>query len=454
MSTTPETPMDKQTVGLLATYLLLATILTGYTIFSLWSAQPQAATGDVPQPSCDKATNPVLTNVYPESLYVGSTGDVLLLGCRFPATTQVKFNGTQHAALVVDSSHIRVGLSGADVAAAGTVVVTLSNGASDFGSGVLKILPTGVYWRSFGIGPWPISQEVQLLLLVLFTGAFGSCVYALKSLADYRGDHILYASWFTQYMIQPFEGAGTAFLLYLIVRGGFLAGAGGDVKAVNQFGMCAIAGLAGAFSDTAFLKLREVFQTLFKPQDDRGGKLVLKITTTSLPDGPVGTAYKQTLQTSGGKAPLKWSVNPPLPTPLTLDTTTGTISGTPTVALKANFTFTVTDSATPPASASADLTLEIKPGAAAPRITTTKLPDGVVNTAYPSTILQATGGTSPLKWSVTPALPATGPTLNAATGAITGTPTTALPKSKFTFTVTDSATPAASSSVDLTLEIK
>jgi len=37
--------------------------------------------------------------------------------------------------------------------------------------------------------------------------------------------------------------------------------------------MCAIAGLAAAFSDTAFLKLREVFQTLFKPQHDRGGKI-------------------------------------------------------------------------------------------------------------------------------------------------------------------------------------
>src|SRR5205085_1802026 len=153
----------------------------------------------------------------------------------------------------------------------------------------------------------------------------------------------LFESWFTFYSIQPFEGAGIAFLLYLLIRAGFLVGAGGDVKTVNQFGICAIAGLAGTFSDTAFLKLREVFQTLFKPQDDRGGKLGPKITTTSLPDGIVGTAYKQTLQGSGGTAPLKWSVSPALPAGLNLDSATGVISGSPTAASpKASHKITVT----------------------------------------------------------------------------------------------------------------
>ena len=304
----------------------------------------------------------MLTNLYPEWINVGSTvSDVLILGCGFTAATQVKFNGTQHASLFVDASHIRVGLTGADVAAPGAVVVTLSDGGADFGSGVLTIVPPALHWRFFRAGPWTISQEVQLLLLVLFTGAFGSCVYALKSLADYRGDDQLYETWFTYYLIQPFEGAGIAFLLYLVVRGGFLAGTSGDVKTVNQFVMCGIAGLAGAFSDTAFLKLREVFQTLFKPQDARGGKLTLAVTTTSLPDGVVGTPYKQTLQASGGSAPLKWSVTPNLPAGLTLNAATGIISGTPTAASpKTSYKFTVTDSATPVASSTADLTLEIK----------------------------------------------------------------------------------------------
>ncbi len=86
-------------------------------------------------------------------------------------------------------------------------------------------------------------------------------------------------------------------------------------------------------------------------------------------------------------------------------------------------------------------------------ITTTQLPDGAASTAYPSTTLLASGGTPPLTWSVKPELPAS-LKLGADSGTITGVPTTALPKTKFTFTVTDSASPAGSSSADFILQIK
>jgi hypothetical protein len=215
----------------------------------------------------------------------------------------------------------------------------------------------------FFVGGSRISLEVQLLLLVLFTGAFGSCVYALKSLADYRGDDKLYTSWFAYYIIQPFEGAGVAFLFYLLIRGGFLVGTTADVKTVNLFVVCAIAGLVGAFSDTALMKLREVFQGLFQPKDDRGGKLGMapKIKTTELPDGFANQAYSAKLEVTGGTAPFTWSVTPALPSALTLDTTTGAISGVPTaVSAKNTYKFTVKDRATPPQSSTEELTLEIK----------------------------------------------------------------------------------------------
>jgi beta-lactam-binding protein with PASTA domain len=87
-------------------------------------------------------------------------------------------------------------------------------------------------------------------------------------------------------------------------------------------------------------------------------------------------------------------------------------------------------------------------------IVTTTLPDGAANKPYPSTILQATGGTQPLKWSVAPDLPAD-LKLDAANGTISGTPKAVVAKTKFTFSVTDSATPATSSPpAVLTLEIK
>jgi hypothetical protein len=55
------------------------------------------------------------------------------------------------------------------------------------------------------------------------------------------------------------------------------------------------------------------------------------------------------------------------------------------------------------------------------RITTNKLLEGRRNQPYADT-LEASGGTIPYTWSVTPALPA-GLTLAPATGVISGTPT-------------------------------
>lgn len=445
--------MDKKRSWLLTAYLLIATVFTSYMVYSLWSARLGIIGGQNPGPKCSADAGPLLSNLYPDRVSVGSTlSDFLIIGCAFTSTTQVKFNGIQHAALFVDASHIRPALTSADVAAPGTVVVALSTGGADFGSAVLTIVPPEVDWHFLRVGRLTITLEAQLLLLVLFTGAFGSSIYALKSLADYEGDDKLYASWFTYYVIQPFEGAGVALLLYLVIRGGFLTGSSADLKAVNQFGVCAIAGLAGAFSDTAFLKLREVFLTLFKPKDDRGGKLTLEITTPILPDGTAGTSYKHSLQASRGTAPFIWSVTPALPAGLTLDASTGTVSGTPTAPTKSTYRFTVTDSATPSESCARDLTLEIKPAVSGLEIATTALPDGSSNTAY-SARLEATGGTAPLNWTVTPVLPA-GLTLDANTGSIRGTPTAAPQKTKLTFTVTDSAKPAASSTAELTLEIK
>jgi hypothetical protein len=97
------------------------------------------------------------------------------------------------------------------------------------------------------------------------------------------------------------------------------------------------------------------------------------IATSTLPDASVGTPYQQTLQASGGKAPLQWSVTPSLPQPLTLDKATGIISGTPAaLAPMTKYTFTVTDSAIPSASASVDISLEIEADLAGPAVS---LPD-------------------------------------------------------------------------------
>jgi uncharacterized repeat protein (TIGR01451 family) len=75
----------------------------------------------------------------------------------------------------------------------------------------------------------------------------------------------------------------------------------------------------------------------------------LSITTTSLPGGVVGSAYSQTLAATGGVTPYTWSVSSgSLPAGLSLDSSTGTISGTPTAVGTSTFSVTATDSGTQP----------------------------------------------------------------------------------------------------------
>ena len=91
------------------------------------------------------------------------------------------------------------------------------------------------------------------------------------------------------------------------------------------------------------------------------------ITTPSpLPSGMATVQYpQQVLSASGGNPPYTFSVPAnSLPAGLTLDASTGAITGTPTKAVSgpaANVAFTVKDSQTPPASATATGPITINP---------------------------------------------------------------------------------------------
>ena len=89
---------------------------------------------------------------------------------------------------------------------------------------------------------------------------------------------------------------------------------------------------------------------------------------------------------------------------------------------------------------------------AAPLVmTTTSMPTGTVRVAYSATLL-ATGGTTPYTWSVASGSLPGGLALNAASGAVTGTPTNT---GTFTFTawVSDAGSPQQFASNALSLTI-
>src|SRR5260370_61986 len=93
-----------------------------------------------------------------------------------------------------------------------------------------------------------------------------------------------------------------------------------------------------------------------------GGGTALKVGTTSLPNATQSVAYSQTLVASGGTSPYSWSVSSgTLPTGLSLSSS-GILSGTPTVAGAFPFTVAVKDSAR--ASSSSNLSINVVTAAA------------------------------------------------------------------------------------------
>lgn len=108
----------------------------------------------------------------------------------------------------------------------------------------------------------------------------------------------------------------------------------------------------------------------------------LVITTSVLPSGVVGAPYIGVqLQAIGGVPPYNWP-QVVLPAGLSLNSTTGVISGTPTAQNSGNITFSVTDALG--TTTQKALQLQIL-AANAFRISTDTLPDGKVGVAYGST---------------------------------------------------------------------
>jgi hypothetical protein len=152
-------------------------------------------------------------------------------------------------------------------------------------------------------------------------------------------------------------------------------------------------------------------------------------------NGTVGTPYSATFAVTGGVAVYSFSVTGgSLPAGLTLNMSTGVISGTPTTAGTYTFTTTVRDSkgTTDYISctvAIAAVPLDIQCGTCGNSRAT-------VGSTY-SVTLAATGGSPSYSYSISSGTLPAGLTLTASTGVISGTPATAGTYS-FTSKVTDS----------------
>ena len=165
----------------------------------------------------------------------------------------------------------------------------------------------------------------------------------------------------------------------------------------------------------------------------------LSVACAAVTTGEAGVAFNSGPMTvSGGIGPYTYSIVGTLPAGLTLNASTGAISGTPTAS--GAFSVKVTD-ANGATATGCSLTINPPLSVACAAVTT-----GQVGVAFNSGPMTVSGGAGPYTYSIMGTLPA-GLTLNALTGAISGTPTAS---GTFTVKVTD-ANGASGSACSITI---
>ncbi len=183
------------------------------------------------------------------------------------------------------------------------------------------------------------------------------------------------------------------------------------------------------------------------------------ITVTPAPTPPSGLTYSSnpavytvgqaitnnTPSWSGGQ-PTSYAVTPALPAGLSMDVTTGIISGAPTTpTLQATYTVQASNSGGPPTSVGLVLSVSATPQPILTLSYGSTSPSYAIGTPVRNSPI-VTGG-QPTDYTVTPALPG-GLSINPTTGVISGTPTTASTAAPFVVTASNS-----SNSVPVTLSI-
>ncbi|MFO1406393.1 MAG: putative Ig domain-containing protein [Steroidobacteraceae bacterium] len=160
----------------------------------------------------------------------------------------------------------------------------------------------------------------------------------------------------------------------------------------------------------------------------------ISVAPGSLPSGNQNLAYSQNLAASGGNAPYGYAITSgSLPAGMTLSSS-GVLSGSPSVSGSFSFTVTATDALTYTGSQAYVLdvipapTISVAPGS---------LPSGNQNLAYSQSIT-ASGGNAPYGYAVTSGSLPAGMTLSSS-GLLSGTPS-ASGSFSFTVTATDALT--------------
>jgi len=119
--------------------------------------------------------------------------------------------------------------------------------------------------RSLSLQAGPNEWVVVVMCVML--GAIGGTLRLISSLVSYIGNRQLLTSWVPYYISMPFQGAILAPIVYLLLRVGILSpSVSGDSSTalLNLVSIYAFAALTGLFANQANVKLRDIFEEVFR----------------------------------------------------------------------------------------------------------------------------------------------------------------------------------------------
>ncbi|MBP5114738.1 autotransporter domain-containing protein [Pseudomonas protegens] len=247
---------------------------------------------------------PTLTSVSPNSGSTAGATAVTLTGSNFTGATSVSFGGTAAPSYTVNNATTITATTPAHAAGAVNVTIITPGGSTTLTNGYTYAVPAPT------VGPVSATvaanSSANSITLSLSGGAATSVAVASVAVASAASHGTATASG-TSISYTPTAGfSGTDSFTY---------------TATNASGTSSPA---------------TVTITVTPP--------TLAITPTTLPNGTQSTAYSQTLSTSAGTAPYSYAITAgSLPAGMSLNTGTGTLSGTPTAGGAFNLTITATD---------------------------------------------------------------------------------------------------------------
>jgi hypothetical protein len=286
------------------------------------------------------ALPPTISSFSPESGPVGTS--VTLYGTNFQGVTAVGFNGVAATAFSEGCGGTQIRVTVPAGAVSGPITVTTPGGTvssadaftvdnTSAGSDQTVVLPGGVTLTFSSVitpGLTSVTESAADPVLVPTPFLVSGLYYDIETSATYSG---------TITVTVPYLPAQGAPQLLHFDGTSWVNVTPAIIDTMND----TITGTVSSLSPFAV------------------GLVPAAITTSSpLPDGTYGSPYSQTLGASGCVGPCTWSIaSGALPAGLSLDPTSGTISGTATAAGPSAFTVEVADSAGNSATAALAITI-------------------------------------------------------------------------------------------------